>query len=148
MPIRRLDKNYSSVSIITDDDEEELAFCEVCQRNGELSKLKERIYLDDNGKLLPPLPGSENFRQYWTCGTVVKLRDVKLSGTLTGINGVDILENPLDQGKGIVLGLDDTKQRYQRLRKQKNKHPDNEVQRLIDQGYELKNYQTDADTLH
>jgi hypothetical protein len=55
MTIRRYysNKDYHSVGIITDDDHEELAFCEVCQRNGELSKLKERIYLDDNGKLLP-----------------------------------------------------------------------------------------------
>jgi hypothetical protein len=148
MTIRRYDRDYHSVAVITDDDEEELAFCEVCQKNGELSKLKERLYLDTNGKLLPPPPNADLFRQCWTCGTVVKLRDVKLSGTITGINGVDILENPLDQGKGIVLGLDNTKQRYQKLRKQKNKHPDKEIQRMLEDGYELKNYQTDADTLH
>ena len=58
--IRRYYNNpdYHSVAIITDDDdEEELAFCENCQKNGggELSKLKERIYLDANGKRLPPL---------------------------------------------------------------------------------------------
>jgi hypothetical protein len=75
------------------------------------------------------------------------LRDVKLSGTISGINGIEILENPLDYKRGVVLGLDDTKQRYKRIRKKQTKHPDAEVQRLIDQGYELKNYQTDADTL-
>ncbi len=145
--IRRYYNNpdYHSVAIITDDDdEEELAFCENCQKNGggELSKLKERIYLDANGKRLPPPPDSDSWRQCWTCGTVVKLRDVKLAGTISGITGTDILQNPFDYGKGIVLGVDD-KDRYKKLKRQRTKHPDAEVQRLIDQGYEVVNYQQD-----
>jgi hypothetical protein len=51
--------------------------------------------------------------------------------------------NPFDQGKGIVLG-NDSKHRYQRLKQRKNKHPDQEVQKLIDQGWEVKNYQQDV----
>jgi hypothetical protein len=150
MTIRRYDKNYRSVSIITDDDDqEELAFCEVCQKNGELSKLKERIYLDNNGKLLPPPPDADSFRQCWTCGTVVIYRDVKLSGTITGINGISPVDNPFDEKKGMVLGLDDmgsVKKRYSRLRKRQTKHEDKEVQAHIDQGYELISYQNDEPT--
>ena len=94
--IRRYNQGYHAVGMITDDESEDLAFCEVCQRNGELSKLKERIYLDANGKgIHTPPPDADSFRQCWTCGTVVKLRDVKLSGTITGITGIDIVQNPV-----------------------------------------------------
>jgi hypothetical protein len=142
MPIRRYDKDYHSIGIVTNDDEEELSFCENCYKNShELVRLKERLYLDNNGKLLPPPPNADLFRQCWTCGTVVALRDVKLAGTITGIQGVEISQNPLEDKRGIVLGLDDNvKHRYRRLKHRKNKHPDAEIQRLIDQGYELKSF--------
>ena len=148
MPIRRYDKDYHSIGIVTNDDEEELSFCENCYKNShELVRLKERLYLDNNGKLLPPPPNADLFRQCWTCGTVVALRDVKLAGTITGIQGVEISQNPLEDKRGIVLGLDD-KHRYQGLKNRKTKHPDKEVALLEAQGYEVVNYQTDADTLH
>jgi hypothetical protein len=140
MPIRRYDRDYHSIGIVTDDDEEELAFCHNCYKNShELVRLKERLYLDNNGKLLPPAANADSFRQCWTCGTVVRLRDVKISGTITGIQGIETVENPYDVGKGVILG-NDSKNRYQKLKQRKNKHPDAEVQRMLEDGYELKSY--------
>ena len=55
---------------------------------------KERIYLDDEGKLLPPPPDADSFRQCWTCGYVVPLREVKKSGKISGIQGIETLDNP------------------------------------------------------
>jgi hypothetical protein len=68
---------------------------------------------------------------------------VKIAGTITGIQGVEISQNPLEDKRGIVLGLDNNvKNRYRRLKNRKNKHPDAEIQRLIEQGYELKSYES------
>jgi hypothetical protein len=44
------------------------AFCPNCREVGKLSRLKERIYLDDNGKLLPPPPDNDDWLQCWKCG--------------------------------------------------------------------------------
>ena len=41
-----------------------------------------------------------------------------------------------------ILG-NDSKNRYKNLKRQKAKHPDLEVQKHIDDGYELTSYKTD-----
>jgi hypothetical protein len=52
------------------------------------------------------------------------------------------LITPFDFKKGKILGLDDRKNRYIKLKKRQAKHPNKEV-KLIDDGYELKSYQHD-----
>lgn len=55
------------------EDEEDIMFCEQCQKNGTVSKLKERLYLDDKGKALPPPPDASDFVQCWECGLSTNL---------------------------------------------------------------------------
>ena len=76
----------TQLELLDNDKSEQLAFCENCQSQGVISELKQRIYLDEKGKLLPSPQDSDSFRQCWTCGTVVKLRDVKLSGSIKQTN--------------------------------------------------------------
>ena len=143
--IRRLDKNKSHVGMVIDySDEEEggLIFCEQCHKQGVLSKLKQRVYLDMSGKLLVnPPPDAEDWLQCWKCGLVVALRDTKKSGKISGIQGIDILENPHDYGKSMILGNDARlTNRIKNLKRRQTKHPDAEVQRMLEDGYELKSY--------
>jgi hypothetical protein len=146
MPIRRYDRDYHSIGIVTNDDEEELSFCENCYKNShELVRLKERLYLDNNGKLLPPPPDADSFRQCWTCGYIIAVREAQRKGKISGILGIEPVDNPYDFNKGVILG-NDSKHRYQRLKHRQNKHPDKEVQRMIDDGYELVNYRQDIPT--
>ena len=99
--------------------------------------------MDANGKRIHTPPDADSFRQCWTCGTVVKLRDVKLSGTITGITGIDIVQNPFHYDKGVILGLDN-KDRYKKLKRQRTKHPDAEVEKIIHDGsWEVTSYQQD-----
>ena len=45
--IRRLEKNYHAVGIVIDTESEESnPFCSTCMAYGELSRLKQRLYLD------------------------------------------------------------------------------------------------------
>lgn len=64
-----------------------------------------------------------------------------MRGKISGIKGITPIENPFDFKKGKILGLDDRKNRYSKLKKRQAKHPDKEIQKLIDDGYELKSYQ-------
>jgi hypothetical protein len=93
-----------------------------------------------SGKRLPDPPDAENFKMCWVCGLVVPLREIKQQGKIAGIKGIELISNPYDR-KDVILGIE-SKNRYQRLRKRQSKHPDKEVQRLINQGWELQSYQT------
>ena len=109
---------------------------------GELSRLKQRLYLDDKGKALPPPPDADQWRQCWKCGLTIPAREVQKSGKISGINGVSPADNPFDS-KVAILGNDvRLSSRIKKLNRRKNKHPDAEVQRMLDGGYELKSYQT------
>ena len=141
--IRRLHHDNRSVGIVIDsedDEEEQLQFCSTCAANGEMSRLKERLYLDSVGKRLPsPPPDAEDWLQCWTCGNVVALRDTKKLGKISGIQGIEPTDNKFDYGKGMILG-NDSKHRYQKLKQRKNKHFDPEVQKFLEDGYELTSY--------
>ena len=137
--IRRMQNNYSSVGVVIDEETEDLQFCSTCAANGEMNKLKERIWLDSAGKRLPDPPDADAWRMCWKCGLIIPVREVKKLGTVTGIQGVEILQSPYDS-KAVILG-NDSKNRYQRLKQRKTKHPDSEIQTLIEAGWELTNYQ-------
>ena len=84
----------------------------------------------------------------WTCGIIIPTREVKKSGVITGIQGVEILQSPYDS-KAVILGNDSTlKNRYRNLKQRKNKHPDLEIANLQSQGYELISYESDKDILY
>ena len=126
--------------IDTGDPEQTNPFCPRCEKMGEISRLKENIYLDDKtGKLLVPQPpDADNFLQCWKCNVVIPIRETKMQGKISGISGIEPIDNPFDFKKGTILGVDDRKKRYRKLKKTQAKYP---VQKLIDDGYKLKSYQ-------
>jgi hypothetical protein len=140
--IRRLQQDNHSVGIVIDSDEEDIMFCPSCQKQGTLSKLKELIYLDDNGKLLPnPPPDADSWRTCWTCGLVVPTRDAKKSGKISGITGIDIIQNPYDEKKGVILGTDSRlTSRIKNIKRKQTRHPDKEIALLEAQGWELTSF--------
>ena len=140
--IRRLQENNHSVGVVIDSDEEDIMFCPSCQKQGTSSKLKELIYLDDNGKLVPnPPPDADSWRQCWTCGLVVPLREAKKSGKISGITGIDIIQNPYDEKKGLVLGTDSRlTSRIKNLKRKQTRHPDKEIAKLQADGWELTSF--------
>jgi hypothetical protein len=144
--IRRM-TNTSHVGMVIDnsEDEEDLIFCEQCQKQGTLSKLKERLYLDDKGKALPPPPDASDFVQCWKCGLVVPLREAKKQGKISGITGIDIIQNPYDYGKSLVLGNDARlTNRIKNLKRRRTKHPDAEIDAYLQQGWELTSYSNEV----
>ncbi len=122
---------------------EDKAYCENCLKVGMLSRLKNRLYLDDQGKssVVPP-PDADEWLQCWKCGDIIASREAKKEGTISGISGIEPIDNPHDFGKAQVLGLDDRKQRHQKVkRKQSRKKLDDaEVQKELDRGSELVRY--------
>jgi hypothetical protein len=137
--IRRM-TNHNSVGVVYDEEDyEPISYCSTCMAVGEMNRLKQAIYLDDKGKLIPNHPDSENFKMCWVCGLIIPTRETKLSGKISGIQGIEISQNPYDEKKGLILG-NNSKDRYKKLRRRQSKHPDKEVQRMLEDGYELKSY--------
>ena len=140
--IRRLDKrNYRCVRMVIDTEPEQTnPYCSTCAAVGKLSRLKNRIYLDDKGKLLPPGPDADQWLMCWTCGLIIPAKDVKLEGKISGVQGVEPVANPFEIKKAI-LGVD-SRHRYQRLKQRRNKHPDPEVDKELRQGNTVTDYST------
>ena len=98
--IRRMTDKGSVGMVIDSEDDEDLIFCSTCAAVGDMSKLKERIWLDDKtGKRLPDPPDADSWRMCWTCGLVIPTKDIKLSGKISGITGIEPVDNPYDIGK-------------------------------------------------
>ena len=146
MTISRLESNYSSVGmIISLPEPERFSWCPTCLKVSIYSKLKHRVYLDDNFKAInPPHPHADNWLQCWKCGLIIPMRELQMKGKIAGIQGITPRDNPYDFNKPKVLGTEDykggIKGRYQRLKKKRDKHPDKEVQNHLEQGWELVSY--------
>ena len=141
--IRRMaDKSHVGMVISSDyDDDEDNSYCSTCMAVGEMNKLKERLYLDSTGKRLPPPPDAEDWLQCWVCGLIIPVRETMKQGKLSGIQGIDIIQNPYDEKKGSILGIDSRlSSRTKNIKRRQSKHPDKEIQAYLDKGWELKSY--------
>ena len=67
-----------------------------------------------------------------------------MQGKISGIQGAEPVENP-NNLKRTIIG-NDTRNRYQGLKKRKNRHEDPEIQKLIDKGWEVTSYKKDMPT--
>ena len=56
--------------------------------------------------------------------------------------------NPFDFNKKIVTGLDNRKDQYKTLKRKKNKekHPDKDIQKYLNDGWELQSYSSSIPT--
>ena len=140
--IRRMADRGSSIGVVIDEDIPDISFCPDCQKNGETSKLKPMIYLDDFGKLLKnPPPDADDFKRCYKCGLVVPVREVKKLGKISGITGIDIIQDPYDEKKGLILGIDSRlTSRTKNLKRRQTRHPDSEIAKLEAQGWELTSF--------
>jgi len=92
----------------------------------------------------PPPPDADNFLQCWKCGLIVPIREIQIKGRIAGIQGIQPVDNPYDLSKPTVVGTGDRiggiKGRYQKLLKKQRSHEDKEVQKLMEQGWEVTSY--------
>jgi hypothetical protein len=56
---------------------DKVSYCEDCLKVKVLSPLRNRIYLDDDGKIANPAADANKWRQCWTCGLIVGVYEAK-----------------------------------------------------------------------
>ena len=144
--IRRLQRGSHFANIVYDtaeEPEERNPMCSTCAAVGKLSRLKVRIYLNEKGKLIQPQPPDANqFLMCYVCGLIIPTRDAMMQGKISPIIGVSPTASPNDLKKTITGNDTRLKNRYQRLKKQRNRHEDPEVQKELDKGNLVNDYHT------
>ena len=147
--IRRMDKrHYRAVGVVIDSEpESKNPWCSTCAAVGKLSRLRERIYLDDKGKLLVPQPpDTDQFLMCFRCGNTIAVREAQLIGKISAIPGVSPVENPNDN-KAKILGVDSKlSSRIKALKRRQSRHEDPEVQKELDRGNLVTDYKTTMPT--
>ena len=76
-------------------------------------------------------------------GLIIPTHEVQKEGKISGISGVEVIDNPFDFGKKIIKGLDNRKLQSRlknKKRKTKEKHNDKEIQKYLNDGWELQSY--------
>jgi len=105
--IRRISPGYERAGAILSRSgsglgaKERISYCQDCLKVNVLSPLKDRIYLDENGKIdtKPPPPDSKNWKQCWTCGLIVGIYEAKTEAELTSLT--EPRNNPFKFGSSI-----------------------------------------------
>lgn len=69
--MRRSGRENAVVFSGSGQDKDKVSYCEDCLNVKILSPLRNRIHLDENGKITNPGPDADKWRQCWTCGVIV-----------------------------------------------------------------------------
>src|SRR6476660_9429121 len=102
--IRRNSPEYESAGAIlsrsdTGKTRERISYCQDCLKVNVLSPLKDRIYLDEDGKIdtRAPPPDSKYWKQCYHCGTIVGVYEAKTEAELTSLT--EPSHNPFKFGR-------------------------------------------------
>jgi hypothetical protein len=77
MGVMRRSENGNAVIFSRRHDKDKVSYCQDCLKVKILSPLRNRIYLDDEGKIANPAADADKWRQCWTCGVIVGVYEAK-----------------------------------------------------------------------
>ena len=141
--IRRLRTGYSPIGINDGRPEKEKdSWCQRClNAAGVFSHLKNRIYLDEEGKPTTPGPDADKWVQCWRCGDIIPVFAAKQEAQIVTLT--EPTDNPFD--KSEVMGIGGKKDRVKRLRQRGKKQDlsyikEDDVRRAVAKGATLIEY--------
>ena len=128
-------------------DKEKVSYCQNCLNAKTLSPLRNRIYLDEDGKITNPGPDSNKWKQCWTCSLIVGVYEAKPEVELDTLT--EPRSNPFKfkTGENIMTGesrkVDRTgkTQRKRKLKQDLEQYKDEEVKEALRKGNTLISYQ-------
>ena len=125
---------------------EKVSYCQDCEKVKVLSPLRNRIYLDENGKITNPGPDADKWKQCWTCGLIVGVYEAKQEVEL------DTLTKPRDNPFKFKSGLVETgesrkvdrsgrTQRKKKFKQDLEQYKEEDVKEALRKGAKLVSYQ-------
>jgi hypothetical protein len=82
-------------------DKENVSYCQDCLKVKILPPLRNRIYLDEDGKITNPAPDANKWKQCWTCGLIVGVYEAKQEVELDTLT--EPRDNPFKFRNGQVM---------------------------------------------
>jgi hypothetical protein len=124
---------------------EKVSYCEECLKVKILSPLRNRIYLDENGKITNPGPDSNKWRQCWTCGVIVGAYEAKPEVELDTLT--EPRDNPFKFKSGLVETGDSRKvdrsgrtQRKKKFKQDLEQYREEDIKQALRKGSKLVSY--------
>lgn len=128
---------------------ERVSYCQDCVKVNVLSPLKDRIYLDENGKIdtNPPPSDSKNWRQCYHCGTIVPVYEAKTEAELISLS--EPRDNPFKFGRGIIQAVGESRkfdrscktQHKRKFKQDLEQYKEEDVKQALRKGAKLLKYQ-------
>jgi hypothetical protein len=128
-------------------DKEKISYCQDCEKVKILSPLRNRIYLDENGKIANPAADADKWKQCWTCGVIVGVYETKPEVEL------DTLTKPRDNpfkfkgnkqvltGEGRKVDRSGKTQRKRKLKQDSEQYKEEDVKQALRKGARLISYE-------
>jgi hypothetical protein len=125
---------------------EKISYCQDCEKVKILSPLRNRIYLDENGKIMAPAADSKSWRQCWTCGVVVPVHEAKLEPELDTIT--EPRKNPFKFNSGTEVMAEESRkfdrsgktQRKRKLKQDLEQYKEEDIKQALRKGSKLVSY--------
>jgi hypothetical protein len=126
---------------------DKVSYCEDCLKVKILSPLRNRIYLDEDGKIANPAPDADKWKQCWTCGVIVGVYEAKPEVELDTLTKPR--ENPFKfrNGDGQVMTGDSRKfdesgrtQHICKFKKDLEQYKEEDIKADLRKGKKLLNY--------
>jgi hypothetical protein len=138
-------RSDNAVILSGSSDKEKVSYCEECLKVKILSPLRNRIYLDENGKITNPGPDSKKWKQCWICGLVVGVYEAKQEVKLDTLT--EPRDNPFKFKSGTVSTEESRKfdrsgktQRKRKLKQDLEQYKEQDVKTALKKGSKLVSY--------
>ena len=127
-------------------DKDKMAYCEECLKIKVLSPLRNRIYLDDSGKITNPAADANKWRQCWTCGLIVGVYEAKQEVELDTLT--EPRDNPFKFKNGQVMTGESRKvdrsgktQRKKQFKQDLEQYKEEDIKQALRKGSKLVSFQ-------
>jgi hypothetical protein len=126
-------------------DKDKVSYCQDCLEVKILSPLRNRIYLDDDGKITNPAPDANKWRQCWTCGVIVGNYEAKQEVELDTLT--EPRNNPFKFGNSQVMTGESRNvdrsgktQRKKKFKQDLEQYKEEDIKVALRKGKKLVNY--------
>ena len=126
-------------------EKDKVSYCQDCLKVKILSPLRNRVYLDDDGKIANPAPDADKWRQCWTCGAIVGVYETKLEVELDTLT--EPRDNPFKFGTSQVMSGESRKvdktgntQRKKKFTQDLEQYKEEDIKQALRKGSKLVSY--------
>ena len=126
-------------------DKDKVSYCQDCLNVKILSPLRNRIYLDENGKITNPAPDANKWKQCWTCGLIVGVYEAKQEVELDTLteprdNPFKFKSGQVETGESRKVDRTGRTQRKKKFKQDLEQYKEEDIKQALRKGSKLVSY--------